>query len=83
MKKERDCNKVEINLHDVDFAKIGRVGNKVLDLLARKIKNPLHGYLLLKSLCFVFEDSLGCHLEPEDKHELKKMIVEESEDFEV
>jgi hypothetical protein len=83
MEKKRNFSGVGIELYKTDFEKLGRVGNKVLNLLSRKIKNPADAYLLLKLLCFFFEDSIGFSLEPKEESKLRKMLVDETEDFEV
>jgi hypothetical protein len=72
----------ERNAMDFDKAyceKLGRVSTKVINLMGKKLKNPVDCYLLLKLICFSFEEDFGFHLEPQEESELRKMMIPESE----
>ena len=79
-KREHGSNRIEIDLWEINFDKLIRVGVKVQDLLARKVKNPIHVYLLLKLLCLSFEEYVGFRLEPKEESVLRRMLIEDSTD---
>jgi len=74
---ERKSEKVAI-----DLSKLSRVSVKVIDLLARKVKNPVDAYLVLKWLCFSFEADFGIHLEPVEEDKLRRLAAQELENSE-
>lgn len=79
--------RVEFERKVIDFDKVyceklGRVSTKVISLLGRKLKNPIDCYLLLKFICFSFEEDFGFHLEPQEESKLRKMMLPESENCE-
>ena len=75
-----EAKRFVINLDDLDFAKIQRVGTKVMSMLDKKISNPVEAYLLLKLLCFSIEDDEGFKLMPEDEERLRKLCLEPKHD---
>lgn len=77
MSVERKSRRVAI-----DLPKLGRVSVKVVDLLARKTKNPTDAYLVLKWLCFSFETEFGIQLDPEEENELRRLAALEPKDNE-
>lgn len=66
----------------IDLARLGRVSVKVVDLLGRKVKNPIDAYLVLKWLCFSFEADFGIQLEPEEENKLRRLATLEPKDNE-
>jgi predicted Ser/Thr protein kinase len=79
--------KVEFERKVIDFDKaycerLGRVSTKVINLLGRKLKNPVDCYLLLKVICFSFEEDFEFHLEPQEESKLRKMMLPECENCE-
>lgn len=77
MKDTNGSRRIGIDLNEIDFAKLGRVGEKVRSLMIRKINNPIGIYLLLKWLCFSVEENFEFRLEPEEEDRLRKMFIEE------
>jgi len=71
---------IAVDYEDIDFDKIFRVGQKVNELIERKIKKPFEIYLLLKFLMVNCEHSLGIKLSPEDEEKIKQMLTEEYDD---
>jgi hypothetical protein len=79
--------KAEFERMVVDFDKaycerLSRVSTKVIDLLSRKLRNPVDCYLLLKLVSYSFEEDFGFHLEPQEESNLRKMMLPESENCE-
>ena len=70
MSAERKFEKVAI-----DPSRMGRLSLKIFDLLRRKSRNPIDGYLVLKWLCFCFEEDLGVRLEPEEESKLRALFL--------
>lgn len=66
----------------IDLPKLGRVSVKVIDLLGRKVKNPIDAYLVLKWLCFSFEADFGIQLEPEEESKLRRLATLKPKDSE-
>ena len=77
MSLEKESEKVAVDLY-----KLSRVSVKVINLLARKCKNPVDGYLVLKLLVFSFEADFGIHLEPEEEDKLRRLAAQELENDE-
>jgi hypothetical protein len=67
-----------VNLDNLDFAKIKRVGDKVMQMLNKKLSNPVEAYFLLKLLCFSIEASEGFKLMPEDEERLRELCFKPS-----
>ena len=67
-----------INLDDLDFAKIKRVGDKVMQMLNKKASNPVEAYFTLKLLCFSIEASEGFRSMPEDEERLRELCFKPS-----
>jgi hypothetical protein len=67
-----------VNLDSLDFAKIKRVGDKVMQMLNKKVSNPVEAYFLLKLLCFSIEASEGFKLMPEDEERLRELCFKPS-----
>jgi hypothetical protein len=67
-----------VNLDDLDFAKLKRVGDKVMQMLNKKISSPVEAYFLLKLLCFSIEASEGFKLMPEDEERLRQLCFKPS-----
>jgi hypothetical protein len=63
-----------VNLDEMDFGKLQRVGQKVYELMARKIDDPIQCYLLLKMLCFSIEDSLNFRLDAGEEEKFRIMF---------
>jgi hypothetical protein len=70
-----ESNRFAINLDDLDFDKLRRIGDKVMILLNKKIDRPVEAYLLLKLLAFSIEASEGFKLMPEDEERLRSMCI--------
>jgi hypothetical protein len=67
-----------VNLDNLDFAKIKRVGDKVMQMLNKKLTNPVEAYFLLKLLCFSIEASEGFKLMSEDEERLRELCFKPS-----
>jgi hypothetical protein len=59
---------------ELDFDKLGRVGNKINELLSRKTKSNVESYAVLRFLCVWYEEDLGIKFEPEFEEELRKVV---------
>jgi hypothetical protein len=73
-----ESKRFAVNLDDLDFAKIKRVGDKVMQMLNKKLTNPVEAYFLLKLLCFSIEASEGFKLMPEDEERLRELCFKPS-----
>ena len=69
---------------EVDFDRLGRVGNKVNELLCKRTKGSAEAYAVLRFLCVYYEEDLGIAFAPEFEAELKKVVrkIIEGEDVE-
>jgi hypothetical protein len=74
MKNQSKPNKMDIEVNDIDFDKICRVGEKVQTFLFRKIDDPIEIYLLLKILCYSIEDIFGFRIDSEDERKFRTMF---------
>jgi hypothetical protein len=79
--EKNEPKKITIDLAEFDLSKIFRVGDKVIDVLNKKIKNPIERYLVLKLLC-ISEEANGFVLSTEDEAKLREMARDESLDDE-
>lgn len=75
MTSDFDSKRFVLNLDDLDFDRLRRVGDKVMILLNKKIDRPVEAYLLLKLLAFSIEASEGFKLMPEDEEKLRSMCI--------
>lgn len=78
MTSDYEPNRFAVNLDNLDFAKIKRVGDKVMQMLNKKMGNPVESYFLLKLLCFSIEASEGFKLMPEDEERLRELCFKPS-----
>ena len=78
MTSDYESKRFAVNLDDLDFAKIKRVGDKVMQMLNKKLTNPVEAYFLLKLLCFSIEASEGFKLMPEDEERLRELCFKPS-----
>ncbi|MCW4019292.1 MAG: hypothetical protein NWF00_11545 [Candidatus Bathyarchaeota archaeon] len=67
--KRRSSGEVE-----VDFDRLGRIGNKINELLCRKTKGAAEAYAVLRFLCVYYEEDLGIAFAPEFEEELHRVI---------
>ncbi|NLD51234.1 MAG: hypothetical protein GX660_29205 [Clostridiaceae bacterium] len=74
MKTQPEPNHMDIEETDIDFDKLCRVGKKVQLFLFRKIDDPIGIYLLLKILCFSFEETCGYRLDPNEEQKIRQMF---------
>jgi hypothetical protein len=74
MKDQPKPNKMGINVSEIDFKRLFRVGEKVQTFLGRKIEDPIEAYLLLKMLCYSIEDSFGFRLDIEEEAKFREMF---------
>ncbi|MCW4030326.1 MAG: hypothetical protein NWE92_11855 [Candidatus Bathyarchaeota archaeon] len=74
MKNQSTPNQTDIEVTDIDFDKLCRIGKKVQVLLFRKIDDPIEIYLLLKILCFSIEESFGYRLDSDEEQKFKEMF---------
>lgn len=70
MSEKRRANK-EV---EVDFDRLGRVGNKVNELLCKRTKGSAEAYAVLRFLCVYYEEDLGISFAPEFEAELQKVV---------
>jgi hypothetical protein len=59
---------------EIDFDRLGRIGNKINELLARKTNGNVEAYAVLRFLCVWYEQDLGIAFAPEFEEELKRVI---------
>ena len=78
MTSDYEPKRFAVNLDNLDFAKIKRVGDKVMQMLNKKLTNPVEAYFLLKLLCFSIEASEGFKLMPEDEERLRELCFKPS-----
>ena len=78
MTSDYEPKRFAVNLDNLDFAKIKRVGDKVMQMLNKKLSNPVEAYFLLKLLCFSIEASEGFKLMPEDEERLRELCFKPS-----
>ena len=78
MTSDYEPKRFAVNLDSLDFAKIKRVGDKVMQMLNKKLSNPVEAYFLLKLLCFSIEASEGFKLMPEDEERLRELCFKPS-----
>lgn len=78
MTSDYEPKRFAVNLDNLDFAKIKRVGDKVMQMLNKKVSNPVESYFLLKLLCFSIEVSEGFKLMPEDEERLRELCFKPS-----
>lgn len=74
MKNQSKHNQTDIEVTDIDFDKLCRVGKKVQIFLFRKIDDPIEIYLLLKILCFSIEETCGYRLDSDEEEKFKQMF---------
>ena len=74
MKNQPKSNKIGIDVSEIDFKRLFRVGEKVQTFLGRKIDDPIEAYLLLKMLCYSIEDSCGFRLDTEEEAKFREMF---------
>ena len=79
-KKELGVERFSVGLGDIDLDKILRIGNKVNDILDKKIRNPVERYLVLKMLLISFEETAQFTLSPQDEEMLRAYCHDESLD---
>ena len=78
MTSDYEPKRFAVNLDNLDFAKIKRVGDKVMQMLNKKLTNPVEAYFLLKLLCFSIEASEGFKLMSEDEEKLRELCFKPS-----
>ena len=78
MTSDYEPKRFAVNLDNLDFAKIKRVGDKVMQMLNKKVSNPVEAYFLLKLLCFSIEASEGFKLMSEDEERLRELCFKPS-----
>ena len=78
MTSDYEPKRFAVNLDNLDFAKIKRVGDKVMQMLNKKLTNPVEAYFLLKLLCFSIEASEGFKLMSEDEERLRELCFKPS-----
>jgi|WetSurMetagenome_2_1015567.scaffolds.fasta_scaffold46175_2 hypothetical protein len=59
---------------ELDFDRLGRIGNKINELLSRKTKGNVESYAVLRFLCVWYEEDLGIKFEPEFEEELSRVV---------
>ncbi len=59
---------------ELDFDRLGRIGNKINELLSRKTKGTVEAYATLRFLCVWYEEDLGITFGEEFEAELKRVI---------
>ena len=59
---------------EVDFDRLGRIGNKVNELLCKRTKGSAEAYAVLRFLCVYYEEDLGIAFAPEFEEELHKVV---------
>jgi hypothetical protein len=59
---------------EIDFDRLGRIGNKINELLCRKTKGSVESYAVLRFLCAWYEEDLGIAFSPEFEAELHRVI---------
>jgi hypothetical protein len=74
MKNQSKPNPTDIEVTDIDFDKLCRIGKKVQVFLFRKIDDPIEVYLLLKVLCFSIEECFGFSLDSDEEKKFKEMF---------
>jgi hypothetical protein len=74
MNNQSKSNQTGIEVSDIDFDKLYRLGKKVQLFLLRKIDNPLEIYLLLKILSFSIEETCGFRLDSGEEQKFKQMF---------
>lgn len=74
MKNQSTPNQTDIEVTDIDFDKLFRIGKKVQMFLFRKIDDPIEIYLLLKILCFSIEETCGYRLDLNKEKKFKQML---------
>jgi hypothetical protein len=74
MRNQSKPNKMDIDIAEIDFNKLFRVGGKVRAFLGKKIDAPIEIYLLLKILCYSIEDGFGFRIDAEDELKFRKMF---------
>jgi hypothetical protein len=74
MKNQPKPTKMGIEISEIDFNKLFRVGEKAQTFLGRKIDDPIEVYLLLKMLCFSIEDTFGFRLDAEEEAKFREMF---------
>lgn len=74
MKNQSTPNQTNIEVTDIDFDKLCRIGKKVQVFLFRKINDPIEIYLLLKILCFSIEETCGYRLDLNEEKKYKQMF---------
>jgi hypothetical protein len=67
--KHRTAGEVEL-----DFDRLGRLGSKINELLARKTKGSVEAYAVLRFLCVYYEEDLGIAFEPHFEEELRSVV---------
>ena len=78
MTSDYEPKRFAVNLDNLDFAKIKRVGDKVMQMLNKKLSNPVEAYFLLKLLCFSIEASEGFKLMSEDEEKFRELCFKPS-----
>lgn len=58
----------------VEFDKILRVSEKMMNLLSRRTKNPSEAYLVSKFLTIYFEKVFGLKMQASDEKELNDLV---------
>jgi hypothetical protein len=61
---------------ELDFDRLGRIGNKINELLCRKTKGTVESYAVLRFLCAWYEEDVGIKFEPQFEEELKRVVNE-------
>lgn len=74
MKNQPKPSNMGIDVNEIDFKRLFRVGEKVQTFLGRKIDDPIEAYLLLKMLCFSIEDTFGFRLGAEEEAKFREMF---------
>jgi hypothetical protein len=59
---------------EIDFDRLGRIGNKTNAFLVRKTKSTTEAYAVLRFLCVWYEEELGISFADEFNSELHKVI---------
>ena len=59
---------------ELDFDRLGRIGNKINELLSRKTKGNVESYAVLRFLSVWYEEDLGIKFEPEFEEELRRVV---------
>jgi hypothetical protein len=63
-------------LLDVDFDRLFRVADKLLNVLQKKCKDGGDAYMVLVLMVLFFEECEGCKLDAEGWNELRSVVAE-------